>query len=122
MDNMGKQKFKKGLEELGYKISDIDENRLSIKHKITDGRFKNQEIEVGFEVPADFELNPPTGPHIKPRLLPIRPDGPDHNTRAHESENFGTEWEYLSRPIPNWPAKRTVKSYLKYIIHLLNTL
>jgi len=121
VDTDAKKKFEDGLTELGYSVLLDEENRPHILHTIKIGRFKGYKVKIGFEIPADFELTPPSGPHISPKLIPIRPDGPDHTTRAHPS-SFGDEWEYLSRPISNWAEKRTVKRYMKYVIHLLDTL
>jgi len=124
MADFGKDKFAEGLERLGYEVEDKGSSRLAIKHTIGQGRFKGCEVLIGFEVPGDFELTPPSGPHISPRLLPINTGGADHHTRAHESPNFGDEWEYLSRPFPvgEWPRQRNVGSYLNYVIQLLETL
>lgn len=120
---IGKQKFTDGLKDLGYEVEDKGDSRIAFDYMITEGRFKDRKIKIGFEIPTDFEANPPSGPHISPRLLPINPGGSSHNERAHESPNFGTEWEYLSRPFPNWPkTKRTVKEYMRHIKHLLDTL
>lgn len=120
---MGKDKFIEELKNLGYEVQDKGDNRVAIDYLIANGRFKDTKIKIGFEIPTDFEVTPPSGPHISPRLLAINPNGPNHNERAHESANFGSDWEYLSRPFPNWKnTKRTVKEYLRYVKHLLETL
>ncbi len=119
---MGRDKFKKGLEELGYNPELKDDDKIIILFSVPEGRFAGQQIKIGFQVPADFELTPPGGPHICPRLVPINPDAQDH-ARAAESQPFGQEWQYLSRPFAEqWARKRTVKRYMEYIVHLLNTL
>lgn len=122
MEVFGKPKFKDGLEKLGYEVEDFENDQLAIRYKISKGRFKDKEIKVGFVVPTDFEVTPPSGPHISLRLLPLNPSGADHKTRAHESP-FGSDWEYLSRPVQHiWQRDRTVKRYMQYVTHLLNTL
>jgi hypothetical protein len=114
--------FRKGLEELGYVVTVTGENRLIFPYAVEKGQFKGRKIKLGIEVPPDFDLTPPSGPHISPRLLPIDPNGADTHTRAHESPNFGTDWEYLSRPFSQWTLKRTVKRYMEHVKHVLDTL
>jgi hypothetical protein len=117
---MGRDKFKDGLEVLGYAVELKDPDIVIIPFVIAEGRFAGQRIKLGFQVPQDFEMNPPGGPHISPRLIPI--SGAQDHSRAAESQAFGAEWEYLSRPFNQWAHKRTVKRYMEYVAHLLNTL
>jgi len=122
----GKGAFTEGLQQLGYVVEDRGDNRLAFKYQIAAGRFKDTEIVVGVEVPTDFDVTCPTGPHISPRLIPINPNGTG-NDRAVESPNFGPEWEYLSRPFGDrqegWSrTKRDVKSYLRHIKRIVETL
>jgi|SRR3989344_4307151 len=114
--------FAKGLQELGLLIEQTGENRVVFDYVIKAGKFKDQKIKMGFEVPPDFNLNPPHGPHFTPRLLPINPSSPKHTERVHESP-FGTDWEHLSRPFPNWhKSRRTVKEYMRYMDYLFEIL
>jgi hypothetical protein len=117
---MGRDKFKEGLEALSYKVELKDGDKIVIPFTIAEGRFAGQQIKLGIQVPADFEMTPPGGIHISPRLIPINTGAADHK-RAADSP-FGTEWEYLSRPYTQWPLKRTVKRYMEYVSYLLNTL
>ena len=122
----GKEAFRVGLEELGYKTEDRGNNRRAFKYKIGAGRFKDREITVGIEVPPDFNVTCPTGPHIAPRLIAINPNGPG-NDRAAESPVFGPEWEYLSRPFgeqqSGWArTSRDVRGYLRHIKRIVETL
>jgi hypothetical protein len=118
---MGQDKFKEGLEALGYTPELKDHDKVIIPLVVAEGRFAGHQIKVGFEVPPDFEITPPGGPHISPRLIPINANSPDHS-RAAESAPFGPDWEYLSRPFTQWARKKTVKRYMEHIAHLLNTL
>lgn len=118
---MGRDKFKEGLEALGHTPELKDENKIIIPFVVEKGRFAGQQIQLGFEVPADFEMAPPGGPHISPRLIPVN-TAPQDNSRAAESP-FGPDWQYLSRPfLDQWPLKRTVKRYLEFVSHILNEL
>jgi hypothetical protein len=122
---MGKEQFIQELRTLGYCVEESVENRIIITgYAIQEGRFANTEVQIGLEIPQDFPVNPPTGPHISPRLLPLNPSGTTHNDKAVESP-FGNEWEYLSRPYPNnsWgKTNHTVRIYMLHVINLLKTL
>jgi hypothetical protein len=118
---MGRDKFKSGLEALGYTVELQGEDKVIVPYRIVEGRFAGQNIKLGVQVPADFEMTPPGGIHISPRLIPINAGAPDHS-RAADSQPFGPEWEYLSRPYNQWARKRTVKRYMEYVADLLNTL
>ena len=122
----GKEAFSEGLRQLGYDPEDRSDNRLAFKYTIAAGRFRDKVITVGIEVPADFNVTCPTGPHISPRLIPINTGAPG-NDRAAESPNFGSEWQYLSRPFVDQNAgwnrtSRDVKAYLWHIKRILETL
>lgn len=122
----GKSAFVEGLKALGFDPEDRGDNRLAFKYTIGAGRFKDRIITVGIDVPADFDVTCPTGPHITPRLIPIN-TGAMGNARAADS-NFGPEWEYLSRPFSDpqqsgWGrTNRDVKAYLKHIKRILEGL
>lgn len=122
----GKEAFSEGLKQLGYAPEDPGNNRLAFAYTIGSGRFKDKIIKVGIEVPLDFNVTCPTGPHISPRLIPINTGGAG-NDRAADSP-FGAEWQYLSRPFADqrqegWHrTNRDVKAYLRHIKRILETL
>lgn len=122
----GKEAFSEGLKALGYVPDDAKDNRLTFKYTISAGRFKDTVISVGIEVPGDFNVTCPSGPHISPRLIPINASAPG-NDRSAESPNFGSEWQYLSRPFVDQQAgwnrtSRSVKAYMQHIKRILDTL
>ena len=122
----GKEAFKVGLEELGHTVEDRGDSRVSFKYRIGAGRFKDREVSIGVEVPPDFNVTCPTGPHLSPRLILINPSGAG-NDRAMESPNFGPEWEYLSRPFGEqqlgWGrTSRDVRAYLRHIKRIVEML
>lgn len=115
-----------GLKELGYEAEDGGESRTVFKYVIGAGRFNGQTIKVGIDVPTDFNVTCPSGPHISPRLIPINSNAPG-NDRAAESPTFGSGWQYLSRPFGDqqqgWSrTNRSVKAYLRHIKRILETL
>lgn len=121
----GKEAFIDGLKALGYDPQDRGDNRVSFQYAIAAGRFKDQVIMVGVEVPPDFNVTCPSGPHIFPRLIPMNPQ-PLDNSRSADS-GFGSDWQYLSRPFldnqEGWNrTKREVKTYLWHIKRILESL
>jgi hypothetical protein len=122
---MMNEKFWKGIEELGYKPEAIAgaDNRVAFDYEIEEGTLKGVQ-RIGFEVPQDFEMSTPSGVHIKTRALTINPNANDHPQRVADSPPFGPEWQYLSRPYYDDWAKspRTVREYMLFIKHILNTL
>jgi hypothetical protein len=122
----GKQAFSEGLKQLGYTPEDRGDNRLAFQFTIAAGRFKDKIISVGIEVPPDFNVTCPSGPHISPQLIPINPGG-GGNDRAADSPNFGAGWQYLSRPfldqMEGWGrTSKDVKAYIRHIKRILETL
>lgn len=120
---MARKDFIEQLQALGYAVEDKGENQLAFPYTVPVGKFANQEIQIGFVVGDDFPFTPPSGPHISPRLLPINPAGavPHPAGGVHESP-FGPEWQYWSRPFPNWQTTdRTVRTYMAHIRHLFDT-
>jgi hypothetical protein len=118
---MGRDTFKEGLEALGYSVESTDQDKVIVLFVVAEGRFAGKQIKLGLQVPQDFPMTPPGGPHISPQLIPINP-GPQDHSRAAQSQPFGPDWEYLSRPFTQWALKRTVKRYMEYVVWLLNTL
>jgi hypothetical protein len=122
----GKQAFIEGLKALGHEPEDKGDNRVAFKYRIAAGRYADREITIGIEVPTDFNVTCPTGPHISPRLIPINPSG-TANDRSADSPAFGQEWQYLSRPFVDQQAGwnrtcRDVKAYLRHVKRILETL
>lgn len=121
----GKDAFIQGLKELGYTPEDLGANRVAFAYTVKDGRFKDRTIKVGIEVPADFNVTCPTGPHISPSLIPLNPNGAGNDRAA--GSGFGQEWQYLSRPFRDQQAgwnrtKRDVKAYLRHVRQILDSL
>jgi hypothetical protein len=118
---MPQKEFADQLEALGYQPHVLDAEKLTFPYKIPVGKFIGQDVQLGLIVGADFPLSPPSGPHLHPRLLPVHPGG-EHPSGGINESPFGAEWEYWSRPFPDWPATdRTVRAYLAHIRHLFAT-
>jgi hypothetical protein len=120
---MGKSTFIEELKALGYEVVDLGDDKIYFPYKILSGRFSNQDIQLGFIVPSDFPVSPPTGPHISPWLLPkntqvqVHPQG-----GIHDSPSFGAEWQYWSRPLNHWTqTDRTARDVMAHVRHLFDT-
>jgi hypothetical protein len=111
------------LKALGYDVTDHGENKVSFPYVVPVGKFADTAIRLGFAVPPDFNLTPPTGPHITPKLLPANPNaGPHPNHGVQDNSPFGSDWQYWSRPLQHWAqTQRTVKDVLAHVRHLFDT-
>jgi hypothetical protein len=113
--------FVKECEKIGLVVQNQNNRHVIIAYTVPCGRFIGQEIRLGLEIPTDFPLTPPSGPHISPHLLPMNSSAPGHPERVAESP-FGSDWQYWSRPFREWPnTARTVKAYMAHIRHLFDT-
>lgn len=72
------------------------------------GAHAGEEVKVGLQAP-DWPLNPPSGPHITPRI-------PHPGDNAHHASPLGADAIYWSRPYPGW-AEGT-RSLPEYLAHL----
>jgi hypothetical protein len=119
---MARADFIKQLEALGYRVEDKGENRLSFRYKVPVGKMIDQELLMGLLVGDDFPANPPTGPHISPRIYPNQGGG-QHPTGGIHNSPFGNDWHYWSRPFNGWKeTDRSARAYMAHVRHLFDTL
>jgi hypothetical protein len=118
---MAKSDFAKQLRELGYDVNDAGDN-VDLAYEVPLGRFVGETIRLGFVVPGDFPDTPPSGPHIKPHIMPNSGGGGSHPTGGiNPSSQFGGDWQYWSRPFPNWSkTERNVRTYMAFIRRLFD--
>lgn len=121
---MAKLDFIHQLQALGYKVEEPQPGFISYEYEIPVGRFVGQKVTVAFQVDDSFPMNPPPGPHFKPRLLPITGGGGAHPFGAIHASQLGQDWQYWSRPFTaHWnTSDRTVRTYLGHIKNLLATI
>ncbi len=120
---MAVQDFIDGLKAMGYQPESRGDKLVAFRYAIPVGKFLGQEIWLGFQVNDGFPLNPPSGPHVSPCLLPHNPQGGTHPNCGVHNSPFGEGWQYWSRPFPGWPkTKRDTPSYMAHIRHLFDTL
>lgn len=119
---MARADFIEQLRQLGFEAQDLGDGRVAFPYEIQLGKFAGQTVKLGFVVGEDFPLNPPSGPHVSPRLLPINPGGQHPAGGVNESPAFGPDWEYWSRPIKHWAeTKRTARDVLAHVKRLFDT-
>lgn len=113
------------LRELGFspEIFPGVANLVIFRFMVPVGRFAGQEIEIGIVIPTDT-LTPPTGIHVRPRLLPLHPDQSIGHPYGgvHPADHLGPDWEYWSRPFHAWlQTTRDAAAYLRFIRRLFAT-
>lgn len=114
--NIGIKELQNQLNEMGYETIILNKKFVVFKFIIPLGKFKDQEIEVALDAPH-FPLNPPSGPYIKPHLLPISGGGGSHPTGGIHKRDLPTaEFQYWSRPFRGWnKSQKNAKEYLAFI-------
>ena len=118
----GREEFERQLRNLGIiPEPGHPEPRVVFEYTVGAGRFKGNVLRLGFEVPPTFPLEPPPGPHVSPKILPIDTSVNAHPNKVADSP-FGPEWEYWSRPRTGWKGRETVSVYLTHIDHLFATI
>jgi hypothetical protein len=80
-------------------------------------------VRLGFVVGNGFPSTAPSGPHVSPRILPLKPGGQHHPDEGINDSPFGADWEYWSRPFHEWnQTDHSVKAYMnKHIFKLFET-
>lgn len=118
---MAQADFAEQLKTMGHEVQDHGDSKVSIPYVVPLGKFAGREIRLGFVVPGDFNITPPSGPHVSPELLPRVSGGTHPSGGIHESP-FGGGWQYWSRPLSHWAqTNRTVKDVLAHVRHLFDT-
>ena len=122
--------FMDGLQRLGLqpvKLSDRSDC-VVFEYVVESGRFAGRMVRLGFIVPSDFPITPPSGPHVSPHIHPICPGGahPTGGIHQQQADPFqslaGGQWQYWSRPFPGWAEERkTVSVYMSHIWCLWDT-
>lgn len=114
--NIGLNELQNQLTELGFENEILNNRFVVFKFIVPTGRFKDKEIEIALEAPQ-FPLNPPSGPYIKPHLMPITGGGGVHPTGGIHGRNLPTsEYQYWSRPFRGWNnSDKNAKEYLAFI-------
>lgn len=113
---MARIDFINQLQALGFEPQELPNGMVEITYSIIIGKNAGHTLKLAFQIPNDFPMNCPTGPHFKS----VGIDGwLEPSTNIHSSP-MGSEWRYWSRPFPDW--NRTLKSVKVYLAHIKNLL
>lgn len=119
--------FEEGLLRLGYQPRNLPgkPDHIVFDYVVETGRFSGTRVKMGLIIPGDFPLTSPSGPHISQHIHPINPSGQHPKGAVHKDqaipfqESLGGEWQYWSRPFPNWGnGKKSVAAYMSHIWRL----
>jgi hypothetical protein len=112
--------FVAGLIAVGYEPVVVfgKPDHLIFDYLVESGGHAGRKIRLGLVVPGDFPATCPSGPHVSPHIHPIGQQG-GHPIGAIHASDFGSDWQYWSRPYPEWAvSKRTVAAYMSHIWRL----
>lgn len=127
---VGVAAFIAGLKDLGHEPRSLPgkTDHVYFDYTVESGSKAGTQVRLGFIVPDDFPVTTPSGPHVSPRVFPIKTDGQHPHGAIHTSQaepfesGAGGEWQYWSRPVRDWGARRkSVASYMSYIWSLWHT-
>jgi hypothetical protein len=127
---VGTKCFADGLTDLGYAVCSLPDHpdMVYFEYEVPVGCFAGETVMLGFQVPPDFPMTAPSGPHTSPCLRPSdqpgeHPNGGRHTSHAQPFANaLGGSWQYWSRPCNDWNnTNRSVKSYMSFIATLWAT-
>jgi hypothetical protein len=111
---MGPEEFAQQLRTLGYNDVKQQGSIVTLPYTIPIGSLIGKNISLGFTVPANFPMEPPGGPCVDPPL-----GHPNGSLRPEPS--VGPNFEYWSRPFPNWPSTpRDVATYMGHVRHVFS--
>ena len=118
----GPEEFARQLLAMGVQpLTGQAAGHVAFEYDVKGGRFSGKRVALGVAVPPDFPRNPPGGPHVSPKLMPMNPHAPGHPDRTADSP-FGSDWQYWSRPYRGkWTGRDAVAAYLAHIDHLFET-
>jgi hypothetical protein len=113
MSSQGRTLFAEGLHGLGFdpELVEGSETMIEFGYVIPNGPRSGEQVRLGLEVPENFPVEPPHGPHYRPTILRGR-----GIAGVHENLAFGCEWDHWSRPHPRWNlTDRSVGAYLRHL-------
>ena len=126
----GIETFIHSMSDLGYIPRAIPgkPDHVVIDYEVQCGKFSGTKVLLGFVVPADFPVTTPSGPHVSPHIHSINAEGQHPAGRVFQTqampfqEAIGGQWQYWSRPHPNWlTSRKTVTAYMSHIWRLWET-
>ncbi|MYB88683.1 MAG: hypothetical protein F4X93_01805 [Proteobacteria bacterium] len=118
---VGAPLFVKQLRDVEVNVVELGDDHVMIPmYCVPSGKFEGLKVDLGIVVPPDFALSPPGGPHIHKLIHTNNPEGPHPHGHIHpsskHSKHFDDNWQYWSRPFPNWSSGgKNALRYMEYI-------
>lgn len=103
---VGAAGFLAALTAEGYTVTE-QSGFAVFSYTIEVGSRAGEQVKIGLEIPGDWPLSSPHGPHLSPRL--------GHPAGAVHASLLGSDWEHWSRPAPNWATDRSMRAYLRHL-------
>ncbi len=119
---MSPEDFIQQFKDLGFEVNEPRASFIAFAYAVPVGKFAGTSIKLAIQIDGS-PVNPPPGPHVSPRLLPINTgaDLPHPRGGVHESP-LGPEWQYWSRPFKGWAkTDRSARVYLAHVNNLFAT-
>ena len=108
----GPDRFIAELKALGYSPERRGPQEVLFVYRIENGPRFGDEIELGFQVPPNWPLEPPHGPCYRPAILRETGLAGVHADGRH----FGPDWDHRSRPFEGWArTDRSLRAYMRHI-------
>lgn len=118
---MAQEDFIRDLTAMGFVVERFPDGRIAFPYEVQCGLRSGLQTTMGFQVPPDWPLSPPSGPHFATQIHAIHAGG-EHPTGGIHQSPFGGGWQYWSRPYKNWaPTSKPVRQYLAHINLLFET-
>lgn len=120
--NMNNIELERQLIEAGFETTRYSNGFVSFRYEIPVGRFSGQIVEIALDAP-NFPLIPPSGPYIKPFILPINANGGQHPLCGIHDRSIPTaEFQYWSRPCIVWQdcKRKDIKTYIAFLRSLFD--
>ena len=105
------------LKDAGYLTTRHENGFISFEFVIPTGKFEGQKIEIALDAPQ-FPMLPPSGPYIKPHLLPFNAPSNVHPYGGiHDRKMPTEEFQYWSRPCKAWDTceRKDIKTYIAFL-------
>lgn len=92
---------------LGLPGLESEGNWVLFDLEVPAGRFAGETRRIAVEIPEDFPVTPPPGPHVSPATT--------HPAGAVHASSRGAAWVYWSRPVPDWATDRSVRAWIRHV-------
>ncbi|MBN2571244.1 MAG: multiubiquitin domain-containing protein [Ignavibacteriales bacterium] len=119
--NKGNDELERQLKEKGFNTKRYPNGFVGFDYEVPIGRFKGQQLEIALDAPS-FPQVPPSGPYIKPHILPFSPKSGSHPFDGiHDWKKPNSDFQYWSRPFKTWnSSSRNVESYISFLNALMD--